>query len=70
VDPEVDPDSEKIFSDPTCWPLLIIEILFQIEYTMELKFEGKTYVAAANQKKAAKTACATEAWNEIRPRLG
>jgi hypothetical protein len=48
---------------------MIAVLLLQIEYTMELKFEGKTFVASANNKKAAKTACAAEAWNEIRPRI-
>jgi hypothetical protein len=36
---------------------------------MQLQFEGKTYLASANNKKSAKVACATEAWNEIRPRI-
>jgi hypothetical protein len=49
--------------------LMLAVSLLQIEYTMELKFEGKTFVASANNKKAAKTACAAEAWNEIRPRI-
>lgn len=41
----------------------------KIEYTIELKIEDKTYLASSNQKKAAKTACAAEAWNAIRATL-
>lgn len=41
----------------------------KIEYTMKLDMEGKTYLASALTKKAAKQACASEAWNEIRPRI-
>jgi hypothetical protein len=36
---------------------------------MKLEIEGKTYLASAYNKKAAKTACAAEAWNEIRAKL-
>lgn len=39
------------------------------EYTMKLMIEGKTYLASSNTKKAAKLACATEAWNQIRPTI-
>jgi len=41
----------------------------KVEYTMQLQIEGKTYLAASNTKKAAKQACATEAWNTIRATL-
>ena len=37
----------------------------QVEYTMQLQVDGKTYLAASNTKKAAKQACASEAWNAI-----
>ena len=43
--------------------------LFQVEYTMQLQVDGKTYLAASNTKKAAKQACASEAWNAIRATL-
>ena len=36
---------------------------------MQLQVEGKTYLAASNTKKAAKQACASEAWNAIRATL-
>lgn len=38
----------------------------KIEYTIQLKIDDKTYLASSNQKKAAKQACAAEAWNAIR----
>jgi len=41
----------------------------KVEYTMQLQVEGKTYLAASNTKKAAKQACASEAWNAIRATL-
>merc|ERR1712032_417154 len=41
----------------------------KIEYTMQLKIDGKTYLASSNQKKAAKQATAAEAWNAIRATL-
>jgi len=41
----------------------------KIEYTIQLQIDGKTYLAASNTKKAAKIACATEAWNYIRATL-
>lgn len=41
----------------------------KIEYTMQLKIEEKTYLSSSNQKKAAKQACAAEAWNAIRATL-
>jgi len=41
----------------------------KIEYTMQLKIDNKTYLASSNQKKAAKQACAAEAWNAIRATL-
>ena len=41
----------------------------QVEYTIQLQVEGKTYLAASNTKKAAKQACASEAWNAIRATL-
>lgn len=41
----------------------------KVEYTMQLQVEGKTYMAASNTKKAAKQACASEAWNAIRATL-
>lgn len=41
----------------------------KIAYTMQLKIEGKTYHAESNTKKAAKQACAAEAWNSIRATL-
>jgi len=41
----------------------------KIEYTMQLKIDDKTYLASSNQKKAAKQACAAEAWNAIRATL-
>merc|ERR1712001_753272 len=36
------------------------------EYTMKLEVAAKTFFGSANTKKAAKTAVATEAWNQIR----
>lgn len=41
----------------------------KVEYTMQLVVDGKTYLASSNTKKAAKQACATEAWNAIRATL-
>jgi len=41
----------------------------KVEYTMQLQVDGKTYLAASNTKKAAKQACASEAWNAIRATL-
>jgi len=41
----------------------------KIEYTMQLKIDNKTYLASSNQKKAAKLACANEAWTAIRATL-
>lgn len=41
----------------------------KIAYTMQLKIEGKTFHAESNTKKAAKQACAAEAWNSIRAAL-
>ena len=41
----------------------------KVEYTMLLKIDDKTYLAASNTKKAAKQACASEAWNAIRATL-
>lgn len=41
----------------------------KIEYTIQLKIDGKTYLASSNQKKAAKQATAAEAWNAIRATL-
>jgi len=41
----------------------------KIAYTMQLKIDGKTYHAESNTKKAAKQACAAEAWNSIRATL-
>ena len=41
----------------------------KVEYTMQLKIDDKTYLAASNTKKAAKQACASEAWNAIRATL-
>jgi len=41
----------------------------KIAYTIQLKIDGKTYLAESNTKKAAKQACAAEAWNSIRATL-
>jgi len=41
----------------------------KVEYTMQLVIADKTYLAASNTKKAAKNACAAEAWNTIRATL-
>merc|ERR1719330_233435 len=41
----------------------------KIAYTIQLKVDGKTYLAESNTKKAAKQACAAEAWNSIRATL-
>jgi len=41
----------------------------KVEYTMQLQIDGKTYLASSNTKKAAKQACAAEAWNAIRASL-
>ena len=38
----------------------------KIEYTIRLELNGKTYFAAANNKKSAKNKAAEEAWNIIR----
>jgi len=41
----------------------------KVEYTIELRVDGKTYLATSHTKKAAKQACAVEAWNSIRATL-
>jgi len=41
----------------------------KVEYTIQLQVDGKTYLATSNTKKAAKQACASEAWNAIRATL-
>jgi len=41
----------------------------KVEYTIELRVDGKTYLATHHTKKAAKQACAVEAWNSIRATL-
>jgi len=41
----------------------------KIAYTIQLKIDSRTYLAESNTKKAAKQACAAEAWNSIRATL-
>ena len=51
-------------------PVIDLSIYPQVEYTLQLNLEGRIYSASAHTKKAAKTLCASEAWDFVRQTLG